>query len=122
MFEKEQKIENGFSIFCSLRSKNCMLNGKNGTHAVCVCMYHQNVKQMLNWSEINKFVLEGDKTAIKDYNVSLAKIMCNPTTDECYMDECKNCPGITRFKNQQCQKFEDEMIDNVTYKKRIATD
>ena len=38
------------------------------------------------------------------------------------MDECKNCPRITTFKNQLHQKFEDEMIDSVTYKKWVATD
>lgn len=38
------------------------------------------------------------------------------------MDECKNYLGITTFKNQLYQKFEDEMIDSVSYKKWIATD
>ena len=35
--------------------------------AVCICTIHQNVKLMLNGSGINKFVLEGDDTALKDY-------------------------------------------------------
>lgn len=72
---------------------------------------------MLNGSGINKFLLEGDETALNDYKVCLAKIMCNLPSDKCYMDECKNCPGI----NQLYQKF-DEMIDSVIYKKWIATD
>lgn len=80
-----------------MRPKNFILAWKSGTHAVCVCRSYQNVKLMLNGSGINKFVLEGDETALKDYKVCLAKMMCNPPSDKCYMDECKNCPGITTF-------------------------
>lgn len=65
-----QKV--GFSKFCSMRPQNCILAGKSGTHAVCVCTSHQNVKLMLNGSGINKFVLEGDEMALKDYKVCLA--------------------------------------------------
>lgn len=42
----ENKI--GFSKFCDLRHKNCILAGKSGTHTVCVCTLHQNTKLMMN--------------------------------------------------------------------------
>lgn len=46
------KLENpdckvGFSMFASLRPKNCVLAGSGGTHTVCVCSIHQNVKLMI---------------------------------------------------------------------------
>ena len=41
----EMKI--GFSKFCSLRPKYCFLAGASGTHSVCVCTIHQNVKLLL---------------------------------------------------------------------------
>ena len=68
---------------------------------------------MLNGSGINKFDFKGDEMAQKNYKFCLVKIMCNPSSDKCYMDESKNCPVITSFKNQFHQKFEDEMIYNV---------
>ena len=47
-FKKEnpdRKI--GFSTFALLRPKWCIPVGAAGTHNVCVCTYHQNVKLML---------------------------------------------------------------------------
>ena len=37
----------GFSTFALLRPKWCVPVGSSGTHNVCVCTYHQNVKLML---------------------------------------------------------------------------
>ena len=34
----------GFSQFCELQPKWCVLAGSSGTHSVCVCTYHQNMK------------------------------------------------------------------------------
>ena len=38
----DQKI--GFSKFANLRPRHCILAGAGGTHSVCVCAIHQNVK------------------------------------------------------------------------------
>jgi hypothetical protein len=43
--QPEHKI--GFSKFCALRPNLCIIAGASGTHSVCVCCYHQNVKLML---------------------------------------------------------------------------
>ena len=40
--EKHRDIKIGFSKFCSLRPKWCMIAGANGTHSACVCTQHQN--------------------------------------------------------------------------------
>lgn len=37
----------GFSKFASLRPKNCVLAGASGTHTICVCAMHQNIKLMM---------------------------------------------------------------------------
>ena len=41
----ERKIV--FSKFAELRPKHCILAGASGTHSVCVCTIHQNVKLMI---------------------------------------------------------------------------
>ena len=37
----------GFSKFAALRPKHCILAGASGTHTVCVCAIHQNVKLIM---------------------------------------------------------------------------
>jgi len=37
----------GFSIFASLRPVHCVLAGSSGTHTICVCAIHQNIKLMM---------------------------------------------------------------------------
>ena len=37
----------GFSKFAELRPKECVIAGSSGTHSVCVCTTHQNVKLMM---------------------------------------------------------------------------
>lgn len=41
------EVQIGFSMFASLRPKNCVLAGAAGMHTVCVCAIHQNVKLMM---------------------------------------------------------------------------
>lgn len=43
---RHEKNPIGFSSFASLRPKHCVLAGGSGTHTVCVCAIHQNVKLM----------------------------------------------------------------------------
>lgn len=116
----ENKI--GFSKFCDLRPKNCILALKSGTHAVCVCTLHQNTKLMMNGSKIHNFKLNDDEVVLKSYHSYLAKIMCNPHFQHCYTSVCKECPGVTKLKEQLNSKFHYEMIDEVTYKKWLTVD
>ena len=37
----------GFSSFASLRPVHCVLAGSSGTHTICVCAIHQNIKLMM---------------------------------------------------------------------------
>ena len=41
--EKHPNVNIGFSMFCALRPKWCVLAGSNLTHSVRVCSAHQNV-------------------------------------------------------------------------------
>lgn len=40
-------IKIGFSTFAVMRPKHCVLAGASGTHTVCVCSTHQNIKLMI---------------------------------------------------------------------------
>ena len=41
------EVKIGLSKLCTLRAKYCFLDGASGTHSVCVCTIHQNVKLLL---------------------------------------------------------------------------
>ena len=45
--QQNQGVKIGFSKFSQLRPRNCVLAGSSGTHTVCVCVHHENVKKFL---------------------------------------------------------------------------
>ncbi len=45
--DKFPTLSIGFSKFAELRPRHCVLAGASGTHSVCVCTIHQNVKLMM---------------------------------------------------------------------------
>ena len=41
-------IKIGFSMFCKRRPKWCITTNSSGSHNVCVCTHHQNVKLLVD--------------------------------------------------------------------------
>jgi hypothetical protein len=60
----DEKI--GFSKFAELRPKQCVLAGASGTHSVCVCTIHQNVKLMMLGAKLP------DLTARREHHIIIA--------------------------------------------------
>ena len=88
-FRKKYPTHNiGYSKFCSLRPKWCILPGASGTHSVCVCTYHQNTKLLIE-------ALSSDVTH-KDL---LAKLVCSTESKECMLGRCKDCPEDEQLRN-----------------------
>ena len=73
----------GFSKFAELRPKWCVLAGAPGTHSVCVCTYHQNMKLMIAGAKISK-----------TYQELLAMMVCSLTSEECMLGKCQACSGV----------------------------
>lgn len=101
----------GFSKFCSLRPKWCVLAGSSGTHSICVCMIHQNVE----------LIIQG--LGIKDTNSELMKrFVCDTENRDCMLKRCNNCPSIETVKeylSQKCTYSEDDMV---VYSQWISVD
>ena len=76
-----QGIKIGFSNFAELRPRQCVLAGSIGTHSVCVCTTHQNVKLMFTGANLDH-VTSGE---FKHYRHCLAAIQCNPPRVECFL-------------------------------------
>ena len=52
--DKHPDLKISFSKFASLRPKWCITVGPKGTHSVCVCTAHQNVKLLLSSVNLSK--------------------------------------------------------------------
>ena len=66
--------------------------GSSGTHSVCVCTTHENMKLMFLGSKMDKLKWSED-SEFKDHGFStldsLTKfIICNEPTQECHMGRC----------------------------------
>jgi len=110
----------GFSKFCELRPSNCIVAGANGTHSVCVCLIHQNVKLMMNGAHFEKIELQPGY--LKTYNMCLSKIICNPARIECYMNDCSECPGVSKLRDTLVTHFEESFVEDITYKQWLTVD
>lgn len=114
----ERKI--GFTKFCELRPKQCVLAGSSGTHSVCVCMIHQNAKLMMDQCKIPQ--LTSGEPSIKTYKDLTSSIVCKDSTPRCHFVKCEKCPGSEKLKIHFQNCFEEECIENVTFKHWMQID
>lgn len=111
----------GFSKFAELRPKNCILAGASGTHTVCVCHIHQNVKLMMIGSNLKELTSE-ENIPISSYKTCIALLLCNPAHPTCYLNECKNCPKFEEFKIYLDKLFCENSIETIEYKQWLNVD
>ena len=98
--EKHSNVNIGFSKFCALRPKWCVLAGSKMTHSVCVCSAHQNVVLLVD-------AMDWDLT----YKDLIKKIVCNTESNKCIMHRCESCPGtatLKEFLDQELNEHEDD--------------
>lgn len=77
-YEKDNPLDKvGFSMFCSLWPKDCVLAGAPGTQVVCVCEKHQNLKLKLLASKCNV-----------SYQDKITEIVCQVDSYECMFRLC----------------------------------
>ena len=98
---------------CRTSAKALHLAGASGTHSVCVCTVHQNVKLMM---------FEMRLSDLPTYHHCLAKIMCNPPLPKCYLGECDVCPGIVKFKEELITLLDENDVEQIVYKQWVSTD
>ena len=111
----------GFSKFAELRPKHCVLAGVSGTHAVCVCTIHQNVKLMMLDAKIAELTASDD-VPLATYQHCLARIICNPPQPICYLNRYDACPGISVVKETLTRLMDTNLIDSIVYKQWISVD
>ena len=55
----------------------CVLAGSSGTHSVCICTTHNNVKLMMTSSKMDN-VTGNEEVPLKHYSHAIAMTMYNP--------------------------------------------
>ena len=86
--EKHPNVNIGFSKFCALRPKWCVLAGSKMNHYVYICDAHQNVVLLVD-------AMGWDLT----YKDLIKKIVYNPESNKCLMHQCESRPGNATPKN-----------------------
>lgn len=106
----------GFSTFASFRPKECVLAfDKSGTHSVCVCTYHRNVK--LIYKPHKKMFCD---TA--DYRDLITKMICASPSENCHLNLCSECPGELFMENYRSKIFEENELENISYRQWMNVD
>ena len=108
----------GFSKFAELRPRNCMLARASGTHSVCVCTIHQNVKLIIQGVKLSNLSASGSTS----YQHCLTQILCNPPSPSCYLGSCDACPGIDKLRGDLIALLDENLIDNVVFKQWVSVD
>lgn len=86
--KKKPECKIGFSTFAKLRPKECVLAGAAGTHTVCVCLKHENVKLMFAGSNLHLLTNEKGESVFPTYRDCLKKSLCEPPSEECFLGRC----------------------------------
>ena len=94
----------GRSNFCEMRPKWFVLAGASGTNTVCVCLYHQNVKLMI----------DGAKLKV-DYKDLMCVIVCDITDYNCMMGNCCHCPGKEALLEMFSESEEGDLMPDFIY-------
>jgi hypothetical protein len=89
-------VKVGFSKFASLHPRNCIMAGASGTHSVCVCTIHLNVKLMLEACKISELTRSSEHH-LSTYQHCLSTMIFNPLQTNCFLCDCSECPGPTNL-------------------------
>ena len=119
--ERNPLLKVGFSKFAELRPKQCVIAGATGTHSVCVCSMHQNAKLMFVGADLAKLTVN-DETPIKNVRHCVAFMECNPASQKCCLRQCEQCGDPSDLQERLLNIFENNFIDNITFKKWTNTD
>lgn len=108
----------GFSMFAGNRPKHCILAGSSGTHTVCVCIYHQNVKLMFKTLQDKRLLPAGLNT----YHDLFFKILCNNPNEKCWLKTCNNCPGTQSLHSELIDILSERSVESLQLKQWRQTD
>lgn len=120
--ESHTDLKIGLTKFSLLRPKFCVFAGDTGTHHLCVCIIHQNVKLMIECAKLSKRT----HTTLQNYSDCISKIVCQDGTYECYSRNCEECK-IEQLSDSVLYAIinrafeEDELLEEIEYSQWITS-
>ncbi|KAJ8673770.1 hypothetical protein QAD02_005032 [Eretmocerus hayati] len=114
----ETKI--GFGKFAQFRPKHCVLAGFSGLLTVCVCIYHQNVKLILEGVDVPKPTSE----KVNDYKDCISLIVCEESSNECFLTP-EPIPALSRYGDPGkllLESLHQKGIDQVHFQSWLSID
>lgn len=110
----------GRTIFRQLKPPECISAGKKGTHNVCVCKCHQNMKLKLCGAE--QALKKRGAVFTESYQNFIQNSVCPKPKSSCYLSTCKKCPGINRAVENLKELLCEHKIEEITYSQWTSTD
>lgn len=114
---KHPDLKVGLSMFFKLRPKYCVSAGATGTHKICVCQTHEDVRLLIS--------ALGIKTYYRDL---ITPVVCNEESRTCMLRLCENCHTTAQIENfllgeitnqghlcEEPEDMEDFWNENVQY-------
>ncbi|XP_036335252.1 uncharacterized protein LOC118745729 [Rhagoletis pomonella] len=105
----------GLSKFCSLRPPHCILAGSGGTHNVCTCPIHENIKLMTLGSNL-VLLMKKEEYPVVNYEDVIMLSLCPNPKEECFFNMCKECSISKTLEGLISAIFQKYEINEVTYK------
>ncbi len=91
----------------------------SGTHCVCVCTIHQNIKLMIVGSKLDKITKDTDYE-LNTYSDCLAAVLCSSPEPDCHLGVCNKCQSLDRFKEKMLEILAE--VAEIEYKQWTSTD
>lgn len=110
--EKYKSVKIGFTSFTQLRPKHCILLDSTGTHNVCVCTIHENVKLIINSVKFDSYKEIADK------------ILCSSPirTIDCFYRTCEECISTDSIVRELTSVLEADDMEEVLFQQWLTTD
>lgn len=119
--EQNSEVRIGFSKFCEVRPKHCVLPGESGTYTVCVYIIHENAKLMLDAIDLST-LSSGLNIPLHNYLDCLNLMVCRARSRDCFLDECENCLSPDILRNNILSMLEKAGIKEITFNSWHSTD
>lgn len=118
--QKYPNLKISLSSFVALRPQQCIPVGAKGTHNVCVCKTHENIRLKMKGLR--------DEFARKKFNYQTTyrdffkAMICPHPTADCYLLNRKNCPGTEGIRKDLTETLQKYNIQNVSFNQWLTTD
>ncbi|KAJ8688649.1 hypothetical protein QAD02_024444 [Eretmocerus hayati] len=116
--ECNPNVKVGFSRFAMERPLHCIIAGGAGTHSVCVCKMHQNMKLLLDALNLRRTDPENNW----DYQYVLSRMTCPEATEDCYHGKCTKSPPMNGLLEEIEDLLEQRGTNEIIHKQWLQTD